>query len=275
MSMINLRNMAFVAALLTFGIYSAWSAPPYTGNTSGTDSAAILNTLTDTYTLLNAGTPVSGSVEVTQSTSSSLKVEPNGSAASGASDTGNPVKVGAVYNSTFPTVTNGQRVDMQADSRGSIHALACGQEQASCAGTAAVHFDGAPATVTGLTVRAVEQLYNGSTIDGAFTCASQASVSVTAGNTTQIIALSGSTVIRICSVSLGMSANGTVAFTSGTGSNCGTPANAMAAINLNTGTMWQQSAPAGGSLYRGSAGGEFCITAATGNVTGFVTYAQF
>lgn len=41
-----------------------------------------------------------------------------GNAASGASDAGNPVKVGGVYNGTQPTVTTGQRVDFQTDNRG-------------------------------------------------------------------------------------------------------------------------------------------------------------
>lgn len=43
-----------------------------------------------------------------------------GNVASGASDSGNPVKTGAVFNSTLPVVTNGQRVDSQADSNGRI-----------------------------------------------------------------------------------------------------------------------------------------------------------
>ena len=41
-----------------------------------------------------------------------------GNIASGAADSGNPVKVGGVYNSTQPTVTTGQRVDEQSDERG-------------------------------------------------------------------------------------------------------------------------------------------------------------
>jgi hypothetical protein len=41
-----------------------------------------------------------------------------GNSASGATDVGNPVKVGAVFNTTPPTVTNGQRVDAQATNRG-------------------------------------------------------------------------------------------------------------------------------------------------------------
>lgn len=43
-----------------------------------------------------------------------------GNVASGGADSGNPVKVGCVFNTTFPTVTNGQRVDCQADVRGGV-----------------------------------------------------------------------------------------------------------------------------------------------------------
>lgn len=43
-----------------------------------------------------------------------------GNVASGAADSGNPVKVGGVYNSTAPSPTTGQRVDLQANSRGSL-----------------------------------------------------------------------------------------------------------------------------------------------------------
>jgi len=46
-----------------------------------------------------------------------------GSVASGAADGGNPVKTGGVYNSSAPTVTNGQRVDDQRDQHGSEKAL--------------------------------------------------------------------------------------------------------------------------------------------------------
>jgi hypothetical protein len=39
---------------------------------------------------------------------------------SGVSDSGSPVKTGAVFNTTLPTVTNGQRVNSQADSNGRL-----------------------------------------------------------------------------------------------------------------------------------------------------------
>lgn len=45
-----------------------------------------------------------------------------GNAASAAADSGNPVKIGGVYRSTQPTLTDGQRGDLQLDSRGSVRA---------------------------------------------------------------------------------------------------------------------------------------------------------
>lgn len=44
----------------------------------------------------------------------------SGDVASGSADSGNPVKVGAKYNATQPTFTDGQRADMQVDSRGNL-----------------------------------------------------------------------------------------------------------------------------------------------------------
>jgi len=43
-----------------------------------------------------------------------------GTVAAGAADSGNPVKVGAKYNATKPTLTDGWRGDLQLDSRGAL-----------------------------------------------------------------------------------------------------------------------------------------------------------
>jgi hypothetical protein len=55
---------------------------------------------------------------VTQATASNLNAQVVGSVASGGSNAGNPLKIGGVYNSTQPTVTTGQIVDVQATARG-------------------------------------------------------------------------------------------------------------------------------------------------------------
>lgn len=52
-----------------------------------------------------------------------------GNVASGAADSGNPVKIGGVYNTTLPVVTNGQRVDIQASSQGALYAQMIGASQ--------------------------------------------------------------------------------------------------------------------------------------------------
>lgn len=59
---------------------------------------------------------VAGATTVTGGLAGLLGV--GGNVASAVADTGNPVKVGGPFNTTQPTVTNGQRVDFQATSRG-------------------------------------------------------------------------------------------------------------------------------------------------------------
>lgn len=50
--------------------------------------------------------------------SSAVYAQVSGAVPSGSTDSGNPVKVGGVYNSTLPTFTNGQRGDIQLDAKG-------------------------------------------------------------------------------------------------------------------------------------------------------------
>ena len=59
-----------------------------------------------------------GNVFVRQATASNLNAQVLGNVASAASDSGNPVKVGGVYNSSPITLTNGQRGDLQLDANG-------------------------------------------------------------------------------------------------------------------------------------------------------------
>lgn len=74
-------------------------------------SAVIGHVITDT----GSTTVVTGSVAVTQSTTPWTVA---GAAASGAAKSGNPVQQGYVFNTTQPTVTNGQAVESQGTARG-------------------------------------------------------------------------------------------------------------------------------------------------------------
>lgn len=248
---------AITTAFIAFGAVAAFGLPPYTGNTSGTDSAAILNNLNDINSALSSGSANGGNV------------------ASGATDSGNPVKIGGVYNSTPPTVTTGQRVDMQTDSRGSLHTVIYSQDSNTPAPVGFMTVDGISNATAGLTTRSAGLLFNGSTLDRAFTCASQASATITAGSTTQIVALSGSTNIRVCSYQVGIATTGTFKFVSGTGSNCGTgTADITPATNLIAGNVVAVSA-GNNSIFRAGASNALCVAAVTGNVQVFVSYAQY
>lgn len=66
---------------------------------SGTNNIATVSTVTTVTSITNAVTEV-------------------GAAASGSAKSGNPVQVGSVFNTTQPTVTNGQVVENQATARG-------------------------------------------------------------------------------------------------------------------------------------------------------------
>lgn len=84
-----------------------------------------------------------------------------GAVASGATDAGNPIKVGGRYNSTLPTLTNGQRGDFQVGTRG-----AQGVQIMDTNGTsgAAVETTGGDAggDVAALDVNGFNRLYSGS-----------------------------------------------------------------------------------------------------------------
>ena len=81
-----------------------------------------------TQVRVRASAYTSGTVNVTMDASSgsaqTLAVDANGNqqivgnVASGTADSGNGVKTSAVYNSTLPTFTNGQRADNQSDANG-------------------------------------------------------------------------------------------------------------------------------------------------------------
>ena len=61
----------------------------------------------------------SASIRITPTAAAAVGVQHvGGQVASGATDAGNPVKVGGVYNSSLPTLTNGQRGDVQLDASG-------------------------------------------------------------------------------------------------------------------------------------------------------------
>lgn len=106
--------LAAALAALSFGLYAAdvTVRVPYTDST-GKPAGFVDTPMRD----LGDGTyaPV-----VTGATGTAGLTQVQGNTASAATDSGNPVKVGGKYNSTLPTFTDGQRADVQLDSRGRV-----------------------------------------------------------------------------------------------------------------------------------------------------------
>lgn len=129
---------------------------------------------------------------------------------------------------------------------------------------------------TGLGVQTTSaMIFNGATYDRNFTCSNSAIVNVTAA-TTEIVALTAGQTIRVCSFTITGSAVATLAtFVYGTGANCATGITSLTGV-MRISVDGNIALSAGqGSLFRTASANALCLTAATGAVTGFVTYAKF
>lgn len=87
-----------------------------------------------------------------------------GSTAAGSTDSGNPVKVGGKFNVTPPTLTDGQRGDLQLDNMGSL-SVTLRQANNGTAVVVVAPSDGQSLVGVGLRVLTVGELYNGTTGD--------------------------------------------------------------------------------------------------------------
>jgi hypothetical protein len=199
-------------------------------------------------------------------------VPTGGNVAAGATDSGNPVKVGGVYNLTAPTYTSGQRGNLELTNKGETIV------RLSASGALIQAGNPSDALANGVQVyqtNSLTSVYNGTTWDRQFACTSQASATITAGATTEVVALTASQIIRVCSFTIGMSASGTAKFVQGTGTNCGTgTADIMPATQISTGNVLALSG-GNSSVLRTSSGSALCVTAATGNAQVYVNYAKY
>ncbi len=106
-------------------------------------------------------------------------------------------------------------------------------------------------------------------------CDQSAVITVTGGNTTEIVALTASQSIRVCSFSASISLAGSAQFVDGTGTNCGTGAgNLTGAYSIATGVTSSQGSGLG-QLFKTRSGRALCLTAVTGDVTGLVSFAKY
>lgn len=89
----------------------------------------------------------------------------SGTVASGATDSGNPVKVGAIYKSTPLTLTDGQRSDATVGTRQALRMQLEIPNSVLGAGTASGWFDGVATSANAYYMNTFPYLFNGTTAD--------------------------------------------------------------------------------------------------------------
>jgi hypothetical protein len=184
------------------------------------------------------------------------------------------VKIGCKFNTTLPTPADTQRVDCQSDTNGAlVVSLVPGTKGV---GSNALNTDGLSSSVNGLRVSAAPFLATSSTTsDRGFACVNNAQATVTAGNTTQLVALASSQIIRVCSMHIGIATTGTYSVVYGTGANCATGTTTLIpATNLTAGNVAVYG-DGNAAVVRTIASNALCVAAVTGNVQVQLTYAQY
>lgn len=88
-----------------------------------------------------------------------------GFVASGATDSGNPIKAGGKFNSTLPTYTDGQRFELQSGSRGSLNVQLMGAGSTTGAAASTAGADAVSNSTTGVNVYTLPRVFNGTTWD--------------------------------------------------------------------------------------------------------------
>lgn len=88
-----------------------------------------------------------------------------GNVAAAATDTGNPLKVGGVFSTTLPTLTDGQRGNNQLGNRGSLHVEIFGTNSTTGAAASASGADGVSNTTAGINMYVFPRIFNGTTWD--------------------------------------------------------------------------------------------------------------
>lgn len=122
---------------------------------------ATQGTGTNLHTVVDS---VSGNVTVVQNTANALLAQVGGLGSTGVVKTGNPVRTAGVFNTTQPTVTDGQTVDGQSTARGAV-IVAAGVEGLTVSNATASNFN---ATVVGAAASGATKAGNPIQIGGVF-----------------------------------------------------------------------------------------------------------
>lgn len=148
--------------------------PASLGQKARTASLAVTLS-TEDITAITPPAAITGFATSANQTNGNQQVQ--GNAASGAADSGNPVKVGGKYNTTAPTLTNGQRGDLQLSPKGELSTYS---PDSSVTGT-----------ITAADVVVAAPGGAGATVTGASTAGSLVALQCQGGDSSWIMQVSG------------------------------------------------------------------------------------
>lgn len=157
----NIANITGTVSLATGAATSA-NQPTNSAQAAGTfgqTGTLILVASTSTAPSYGSGTSNPFSSDL----AGNLRVVDIGNVASGSADTGAPVKVGGIYNSTLPTFTNGLRGDLQIGTRGSVDETLMSANSVTPIGSGTA--GDALSNQNGLSTLSQNQIFNGTTFD--------------------------------------------------------------------------------------------------------------
>jgi len=170
-----------------------------------------------------------------------------GGIANNSADSGNPVKVGGRYNATPITLDDGDRGDVQLDAKGSLKILNVDT--------------------------------NGIAISPGVACNNVAIINTAASGNTQLVAISSTTTIYVCSYVITAEATVDVRLVKGTGTACATDEESVTgtfAFSTTTGLLGVSRGSGLGMITKTDAADALCIeTSGAIQINGEVTYAQY
>jgi hypothetical protein len=222
-------------------------------------------------------------VTPSQSTASSLKVEPAGNAAAGATDSGNPLKVGGKYNSTLPTLTDGQRGDAQLTAKSQLQTVmmdAAGNNRgANVTSSNELQTQSNDSGATGSAVpsrASYAGARSGANLVGIIQGDTTVAINISTATTTQLIAASGSTKIYITHYFWRSAGTTNFNFVYGTGSNCGTGTTDLFPAVAEVAQSGQVGGSGLGPVLIVPASQALCVkSSAAVQTSGTVTYTQY
>lgn len=225
----------------------------------------------------SGGGTTTGNVNVVQWGSNNVvtggvngSVGAGGLAADGAASAGNPVLI-AGHDTAGTPLAHTVQVDTFGDLV--LAGVSAAQSDGS-SNTPTIPGLGTAGAPTPSTNRSFPFAFNGSTWDRQFLCTNQAAFNLSGSGDTQIIAASGSTVIRICHISFTTTAPEDIQIDRGTGVNCGTGTTALTGLYKQITGLALDFTPQ--AALRGTASNAVCLNqSAVQALGGVVIYAQY